>query len=250
MAELERNSHVENSILLMLSGGRDSFLSACRLIEQGKRVYMITYDNKCMSNAKGAQEVAERIIQRYGPEKAVFVGIQSVAAHLYRLQKNYLYQTLQESSQKYPNLRPAQMPCLACHTGMYIESIAYCKAHNIPAIAEGAREIQGFFVELPEMVERYEKLAKDYDITIELPVYKLKDDWERKLELADRGFVPKTFEPQCWLGCPLGENLNEEERRSLAAYYDAEMEPKLEKLIDARIAAMKHEETMITEDEL
>ena len=250
MAELEKNSHVKNSILLMLSGGRDSFLSACRLIEQGKRVYMITYDNKCMSNTKGAQAVAERIIQRYGSEKAVFVGIQSIAAHLYRLQKNFLYQTLQESRQKYPNFRPAQMPCLACHTGMYIESIAYCKAHNIPAVAEGAREIQGFFVELPEMAERYKKLAENYNITVMLPVYKLKDDWEGKLELADRGFVPKTFEPQCWLGCPLGENLNEEERRSLAAFYDAEIEPKLEKLIDARIAAMKHEETMITEDEI
>lgn len=250
MAELEKNSHVENSILLMLSGGRDSFLSACRLIEQGKRVYMITYDNKCMSNTKGAQEVAERIIQRYGSEKAVFVGIQSVAAHLYRLQKNYLYQTIQESSQKYPYLRPAQMPCLACHTGMYIESIAYCKAHNIPAIAEGARKIQGFFVELPEMVERYKKLAQKYNITVELPVYKLKDDWERKLELADRGFIPKTFEPQCSLGCPLGENLNEDEKRSLGAYYDAEIEPELETLIKTRIAAMKHERTMITEDEI
>ena len=38
----------KNSILLMLSGGRDSFLSACRLIEQGRRVHMITYDNKCI----------------------------------------------------------------------------------------------------------------------------------------------------------------------------------------------------------
>lgn len=35
----------ENAVLLMLSGGRDSFLSACRLIEDGWYVHMITYDN-------------------------------------------------------------------------------------------------------------------------------------------------------------------------------------------------------------
>lgn len=240
----------KNSILLMLSGGRDSFLSACRLIEQGRRVHMITYDNKCISNLRGAQAVAERIIQRYGSEKAVFVGIQNITAHLYRLQKNFLYQTLQESYKKYPNLRPAQIPCLACHTGMYIESIAYCKAHSIPAIAEGARKVQGFFVELPEMVKRYEALVNEYHISLELPVYELEDNWERKLELMEQGLVPKTFEPQCWIGCPLGKELSKEEKDSLAAYYDAEIKPQLKNLIERRTVAMKHETTLTTEDEI
>lgn len=235
MSNLEENIQKDKNILLMLSGGRDSFLSACRLIEDGYRVHMITYDNGCISNIKEAKTVADRIIGKYGSSRALFVGIQSVAPNLYRFQEPYLYRTIEESSNRYPKLRPAQLPCLACHTGMYIESIVYCRTQKIYYIAEGARETQKFFVELPEMVERYKNLTSRNEIKLVLPVYNLKNDWERKLELADRGYVPKTLEPQCWLGCPLREELTSDEISSLAAYYDNEMEPKLQAIIAKKI---------------
>lgn len=229
----------DNNVLLMLSGGRDSFLATCRLIEQGFYVHMITYDNGCMSNVEAAGTVAERIIKRYGTNRASFEGIYNIATYLWRLQQKYLYQTIEDSSKKYPFLQPAQLPCLACHTGMYIESIAFCKAHNISFIAEGARKIQNFFVELEVMVNRYRALLHKYDIELILPVYNLEDDWERKQELADRGFVPKTLEPQCWLGCPMKQGLTEQEQKSLADYYDNEIEPKLEDWISASLLRKK-----------
>lgn len=225
----------ENAVLLMLSGGRDSFLSACRLIEDGWYVHMITYDNGCISNVEHAQAVAERIISTYGKEHACFARIYGITSNLYRLQKPYLYKQIQDSGEHYPHLRPAQMPCLACHTGMYIESIAYCKTHGISKMAEGARESQSFFVELPDMVQRYRELAHQNGIELLLPVYDLVDDWERKLELADYGFIPKTTEPQCWLGYPLGAELNPDEIQSLSAYYDNEIAPQLSFLIDASV---------------
>lgn len=225
----------DNAVLLMLSGGRDSFLSACRLVEQGLFVHMITYDNGCISNVGAVKAVADRIISTYGEERALFAGVHSIAASLYRFQEPYLYQPIKDSSQRYPNLRPAQLPCLSCHTGMYLESIAYCKAHGISKLAEGARQSQKFFVELPEMVARYRALTEQNGIELLLPVYDLVSDWERKLALADCGFIPKTLEPQCWLGCPLGDELNCEEIQSLLAYYDSEIEPQLQSLIAAKI---------------
>lgn len=229
------NFQEDRRVLLMLSGGRDSFLSACFLIEEGYQVYMVTYDNGCISDIGSTKTVAERIIGKYGSSRAVFVGVQSIAANLYRLQEAYLYQTVSENSGKYPNLRPAQMPCLACHTGMYLEAIAYCKAHGICYLAEGARRTQKFFVELPEMVRRYGELTEQNGIKLVLPVYDLINDWERKLKLADRGYIPKTLEPQCWIGCPLREELKPCEIESLAAYYDNEMKPKLQGLIDEKV---------------
>ena len=98
----------DNNVLLMLSGGRDSFLAACRLIEQGFYVHMITYDNGCMSNVEAAGTVAERIIKRYGTNRASFEGIYNIATSLWRLQQKYLYQTIEDSSKKYPFLQPAQ----------------------------------------------------------------------------------------------------------------------------------------------
>lgn len=231
------NEKRSSDVLLMFSGGRDSFLSACYLIEHGHRVHMITFNNGCMSGENSVADVARRVIEKYGESRATFVGIHSVAANLYKLQKDYLYKQIKDTSDKYPALRPAQLPCLACHTAMYLESIAYCKTHKIRYLAEGARESQKFFVELPEMVERYRELTSKNGIDLLLPVYDLVSDWDRKLELADRGFIPKTLEPQCWIGCPLGEELSREEIDSLAAFYDASMRPNLQSFIDAKVKA-------------
>lgn len=240
---MKENFQEEKRILLMLSGGRDSFLSACYLIEDGYQVYMVTYDNGCISDISGTKAAAERIIRKYGSSRAVFVGVQSIAANLYRLQEPYLYRSVSESGSKYPDLRPAQMPCLACHTGMYLEAIAYCRAHGISFLAEGARRTQKFFVELPEMVKRYEELAEQNGIKLVLPVYNLVSDWERKLKLADRGYIPKTREPQCWIGCPLQEELRPCEVESLAAYYDNEVKPRLQGLIDEKTKIYSYDET-------
>lgn len=235
------------NVLVMLSGGRDSFLATCRLIEQGNHVYMVTYDNGCMSNTEAVTQVAKRIIKKYGSSRASFIGIYSMPTYLYRLQETYLYRTTSESSKQYPNLIPAQLRCLVCRTGMYIEAIAYCKTHNIQCMAEGARKIQKFIVELPEMIERYKMLTKNNEIDLILPVYELSDDWERKLELADRGYIPKTLEPQCWLGCPLRQELSPLEIMSLVDYYDNEIEPKLQKIINDKVAMYSFEENCTIE---
>ena len=117
---------------------------------------------------------------------------------------------------------------------MYVEAIAYCKNHNIGYISEGARRTQKFFVELPEMIQRYKQLVENNGIELLLPVYALESDWERKLALADRGYIPKTFEPQCWLGCPLGNDLSDNEVESLAIYFDKNIAPVLQSYIDVR----------------
>lgn len=244
------NIQKAKNVLVMLSGGRDSFLATCRLIEQGYHVCMVTYDNGCTSNIKAAAQVAKRIIKKYSASRASFIGIYSVTTYLYRLQETYLYKTTSESSKRYPNLIPAQLPCIACRTGMYLEAIVYCKTHNIQCIAEGARKVQKFIVELPEMIERYKMLAQKNEIELVLPVYELSDDWERKLELADRGYIPKTLEPQCWLGCPLRQELCPSEIMSLVNYYDNEIEPKLQKIINDKVAMNSFEENYTIESNL
>jgi hypothetical protein len=171
-----------------------------------------------------------------------------VVSSLFRLQEAFLYQTINQSSERYPYLRPAQLPCLACHTGMYLESIVYCKTHNIHYIAEGARKSQKFFVELPEMVKRYKTLTQQYNIELLLPVYELSDEWERKLKLSDRGYIPKTLEPQCWIGCPLREELSSDEVNSLSEYYDMEMKPKLSDIIEKKIKERSFEGEQVWED--
>ena len=106
---------------------------------------------------------------------------------------------------------------------MYLYALYYCKNNGISYLAEGARESQGFSIELPEMRDRLTNLCSNNGIELLLPVYDLNSDQRRKRMLADRGVTTKTLEPQCNLGCPMPSPLTNEERRDLAAYYDNEL---------------------------
>lgn len=214
-----------DEVLLLFSGGRDSFLSACRLVENGYYVHLVTYDNGCMSNIKPVYNTKDRIINKYGISHITFDGIRNIAKQLYSLHQVFSSKTLTEWAEKYPDIRSAQVCCLNCHTCMVADAIVYAYKNNIQYIADGGRKSQGFIVELPEMVLKYKMLCKSLNLNLLLPVFNLEDDFERKLELADRGFVPKTFEPQCFAGSPLRQKLTEEEIKSLVDYYTDIIEP-------------------------
>lgn len=235
----------EKNVLVMLSGGRDSFLTVCKMIALGYHVHLITYDNGCMSGTDNVEILVERIIKRFGEDKVSNAGIHSIAQNIKVLMKKVLYEEPINICSKYPHLIYNQLNCLACHSVMYLHSIAYCKANNITAIAEGARKQQEFFVELPEMKKHYEKMCEQHGIELYMPVYELESDSERKDELAEWGFLPKTYEPQCWLGCPLLKSLTVDQRKDLETYYVTEMRPFfdniIEKLIVKKIYNIKHD---------
>lgn len=112
MTDFKRFHQSNKIVLLILSGDRSSFFSACYLIEQGYNVYMVTYNNGCISDVDNIKGIADRIIKKYDSSKALFLGVQSVTAYLYRFQEPFLYSTIGEFSKKYPNLHPGQLPCL------------------------------------------------------------------------------------------------------------------------------------------
>ena len=229
----------EKNVLIMMSGGRDSFLSVCKMIALGYHVHLITYDNGCMSGTDNVNILIKRIIERFGTDKVSNAGIHSIAQNVKPLLKTLLYEEPTSICSKYPHLIFNQLICLACHSTMYLHSIAYCRANNITAIAEGAREQQGFFVELPEMREQYTSLCQKYEIELHMPVYNLSSDMDRKNELAEWEFLPKSYEPQCWLGCPLLKALTTDQRKDLELYYEKEMRPLFDSMIDRLIIKKK-----------
>lgn len=226
------NSASREPALLMLSGGRDSFYSVCKLVEKGYYVNMITYDNGHMSRVDAAAEVGRRIEERFGRDKVRFLGVHLIASRIGPLLEKTQNSSVVQLCSDYPNILLSQINCLACHTVMYWHTIALCKALDIKVLAEGARKAQGFFVEQPEMKQRYESLCKEYGIRLELPAFSLDSDHKRKQVLADWGFLPKTCELQCWLGCPMNEPLSEDNKKDLAHYYDKEIYPRSKEIID------------------
>ena len=230
MSEKIENANEKNA-LVMLSGGRDSFLTTCRMIAEGYHVHLVTYDNGCMSGTENVRMLYERIIKRFGEENVSVAGVFPIAQNIKPLLNKILYEEPVKICVEYPHLIASQLNCLACHSVMYLHSIAYCKTHKISVIAEGARRQQRFFVELPEMKERYTGLCREYEIELRMPVYELDSDQKRKDELAEWGFLPKSYEPQCWIGCPMLSDLEEEQRKDLERYYDQEMLPCFNEII-------------------
>ncbi|MDR0287352.1 MAG: hypothetical protein LBI03_06590 [Clostridiales bacterium] len=194
---------MKEKTLQLFSGGKDSFLAACKLIEEDKMVYLITYENGCGAKAENAKHGADRIIERYGTDSVSFLGVRNIAGIWRHFFLPYFNMKPSEISEKYGEITISQFNCLTCRTAMYLYSIALCKRLDIYIISDGARRDQGFVIELDDMLEKFRQLLLEYDIKLLLPVYNLDSDWERKNLLLLSGFVPKTLEPQCYLGVPL-----------------------------------------------
>lgn len=226
-------------VLHMLSGGRDSFLAAALLVEQGYKVEMITFDNGHIDGINRASTVAANLKEHYPEGKITYIKPVKTGMTFHSYMMKDWYRKSKEREELFPELQSYQAHCLSCRTAMYIHAIAYCIANDIPYLSEGARKNQGFFVELPEMKERYERLCSQNGIQLLWPVYDLESDMDRKRFLDDRGLPTKTLEPQCYLGCPLHTPLTAEERRDLSRYYDIDLLPQLQKDIETLIPVKK-----------
>lgn len=221
-----------SSIILMLSGGRDSFLAACRLLEDEKNfhVKMVTYDNGCSYCSGNAKEVAQRIIKKYGSNRAEYLGVYKISSVIREFFLPYFNMTPAKQAEEFLGLTPSQFHCLVCRTSMYIYSIWLALIHGASGIAEGGRESQGFVIELPGMAkERYSALVESVKLELFLPVYDLADDWLRDNELLSRGYLCKTIESKCLIGVPLPECIDDSVIQGVYAYYDKVMLPLIQK---------------------
>lgn len=223
----------KNNVLQLFSGGRDSFLSTCRLLENNNIVHLITYDNGCSLSSENVKHSVDRLINRYGEEQVKFLGVYDIFGIWREFFLSYFNLRSSEIINEYGEITYSQLNCLTCRSSMYIYSIAICKYLSIVKVADGARYSQGFGIEREPMLNRFKGLFKKYNIEIILPVVDLDSDWKRKNELMMYGYTPKVYEPQCLLGVPIeNEGLSEDVISGLITFYDTEILPKCDSLIN------------------
>lgn len=234
---MEKNS----KILLMFSGGRDSFLTACRLLDSENNyiLKLVTYDNGCSWCSDNVKMVADRLINMYGKDRVEYLGVYNISAVIREFFPLYFNKKPSFILKEYGELPPSQVHCLMCRTSMYIYSIWLCKKMNISMIAEGGRKCQKFVIELPGMLKnRYPNLlngekSKKLGIDIQLitPVYDLVSDWKRDNELIGRGFLSKTYEPKCMIGYPAEDSVDDIVIKSIHNFFDKAMIPVIYRLL-------------------
>lgn len=213
----------EKRAVVLLSGGRDSLLSACLSIEQGFNIIPVICNNGHMEGVERAQFAVVSLKERYGDCRVDDLKQCITGMTLYSYMLSLWYKSPDELLCQYPNLQMYQAHCLACKVSMYVHALAFCKAISVGYIVDGMRENQGFFVDLPEMRERFIALCSQNEVKLITPVYGLLSDLQRKRMLCDRSMPTKTLEPQCFLGCPLAGSLSTKERESLTAFFDCEL---------------------------
>ncbi len=226
-------SEKKKKVILLYSGGRDSFLSSCLLVEAGYSVDMITFGNGLSISEKNARHGAKRLIKRYGSDRIAFLGAKSIAGIWRAFLLPYYNLMPSEILKEYGELTISQFNCLTCRMAMYTWAIIKAKQDNICFIADGARKSQGFVVELPSFIKELEVFLSTFEIKLLLPVFDLDMEQKRKDLLLLRGFTPKSLEPQCLIGVPLPNNKAPDEtiQKAVIKYFNTIIVPKAKEII-------------------
>ena len=211
---------MKKEVILMYSGGLDSFLSCIRLVNQGYKVYLLHFDNGSSIGTENIQIGAERLQKMY-KDNVEFLGIASTAAKFiyYRELANIENLNALELYEKHGKISISKYRCLLCRMAMYTYAISLAKKMNIKYIAEGARKSQLFAIEQQELISEFKNLCNKYEIELLTPVIDLDDDYQKENELLDNGFLPIANEGKCLLGYQMDRELTKEEIEDIKKFY-------------------------------
>ena len=233
-------------VILLFSGGKDSFLSTCILLEEGYRVNLVTFENGFGLSPHNAQHGADRLIEKYGKSRVDFWGVKSISSFWREFFLPYFNMKPSNIAKEYGELPISQFHCLSCRMAMYIWCIIIAKQRGIEFIADGARKDQRFVIELPSFIEELKTFLGQYEIKILLPVFDLDSKQKTKNQIMLRGFVPKVLEPQCLMGVPLPDDKepDHEIQSGAITFFNKIIKPRAHQLI------MENKNTCIDSGEL
>lgn len=226
-------------VLLLYSGGKDSLLSACYLMNEGYHVNLINYDNCSMIGTEQIQIGTNMLEERFGKDKVTFLGIAPIISIIQRLKK-LENMSLSDILTKYGDITISQYQCLLCRSAMYYYSAILAKDRNIKYIAEGARKSQLFAIEQPVMIENYKNFLDKYNLELLTPVYDITDDNYREIELSDYEVINCTRESKCMLGYHLEEELKPEVINGINNVFINLIEPKLDEMMNQKQEPIKY----------
>ena len=219
-------------VLVLFSGGKDSFLSTLLMLEKGYRVNLVTYDNGCELMCENVLTGAKRIQKKYGKDRVKIIGIKKIDAIFREMISNLYNYDINYIKNNFGNIIISQINCLSCRLSMYIMSIIISKQNNINLVIDGARRCQLFLVEQDVMIQKFKKLFNQYGLEIDFPLLDEDDDFKIKNMLLVNGFVPKMNESQCLLGMPIKNKLSDDIIEGCLNIYKKELYPKIDDMVE------------------
>lgn len=179
---------MEKICAVLFSGGLDSSLAVCKMIEKGYNVELLHFD-------QGALISNDLISIRYNELKKVYTDcIKDLNSfNVSGLFRRIALVSLEEDIKKYN----VSLVCVGCKLAMHIQSILFCEKNKIQCIADGSTERQKKYGEQRKVALDFIKgLYSEYGITYMNPVYSLEKK-EIKYGLFDRGMTIQSLEDTC-----------------------------------------------------
>lgn len=209
--------------LVLFSGGKDSFITACRLLSKGDYVGLISFNNGALAAEKNLLHGATRLVNRYGEDRVHYEGVYNTAATIALLSKWYNKANYAVIKANIPNLTPPQVTCLHCQTAMWVAAIAYALSHKFSTVCAGYLSTDCFCTGSNVYTQFIGNLGRSYGVEVKFPIWYAdsgREDWEttRSMEMLQHNFEPAVLEPKCLLGMP-ADKLTEGAETDLGNYY-------------------------------
>ena len=220
-------------VLVLFSGGKDSFLSTLIALEKECKVHTVTFQNGLELKLKNVLIGAKRIQKKYGKDRINIIGIKNIEAIWRELICEFYNWDIQSILNRFGKMTISQYNCLSCRLAMYIASIIICKTNHIECVIDGARKSQLFAIEQPKMIQKFKQLFQENNLNIEYPLLYKDNDFQIKNEILARGFIPKMNEAQCLLGMPIAKDgVSQEILEGMINVYDKYLYAKTKQLIN------------------
>lgn len=230
MYEYEKIKESNDSVLVLFSGGYDSLLSTCILLEHGYHVILVNYHACYHINNTEPLRVYKELKKFY--KNIEYLGTFDISSDVKDNLNIWKDLNSKQILDNYGNITVSQLNCLSCRSAMYFNAIKYCIKNNIKYIAEGAKKSQLFAIEQIPMILEYKKLCNKYGIELLLPMYYAPDDKFEMVNilLCKFGYnYPIPSNQKCLLGFPFDMNdikYTDEFSMSAAKLFTKDIEPK------------------------
>lgn len=183
----------KKDIVVLYSGGVDSTCAAALLLQEFKRIHLITYKRFgifCISNI---ERNVSLLRSKFG-SKRIIRGIIDIDRFFKKISyENYFYYF-----KKYGFMMLST--CGLCKLSMHVRTIKYCIDNNISYVADGANKNSGtghFPAQMPLIINEIRKLYKDNKIVYLTPVLDFdrisasEMDWIRKIGFENNNLNKK-----------------------------------------------------------
>lgn len=157
-------------VLVLFSGGKDSWLTASRIVEADKQAVLITMNNGALACERNVLYGAGMLESIYGPDAVSYAGACSTAHAAQCLGEPWAAMSAGEFGGRYPSLMPAQVQYLHCQTAMWTAAAAFAKTRNIRETAAGYKSTDPFCTGCRPWLDRIEKFLDANGIALSLPV--------------------------------------------------------------------------------